>query len=62
MNKISVSNAVQDPADGKLLGVHDVCLDTGAGANVYMCVLHLGEVRESDEIHGFPVSMVATVR
>ena len=52
MKKISVSKAVQEAADGKLLGVHDVCLDTGAGAGVYMSVLHLDGVRESDEITG----------
>ena len=52
MKKISVSKAVQDAADEKLLGVHDVCLDTGAGAGVYMSVLRLDGVRESDEITG----------
>ena len=32
---------MQDAAVGKLLGVHDVCLGTCDGADVYMSVLHL---------------------
>ena len=52
VKKISVSKVVQEAADGKLLGVHDVCLDTSAGAGVYTSVLHLDGVRESDEITG----------
>ena len=52
MKQISVSKAVQDAADGILLGAHDVCLDTGAGAGVFMSVLHLDRVRGADEITG----------
>ena len=47
MKKISVSKAVQNTAAGKLLVVHDVYLDTRAGAGVYMSVLHLDGVCES---------------
>ena len=43
---------MQDAADSKLLGAHDVCLDTGAGTGVYMSVLHLGGEREENEITG----------
>ena len=52
MKKIGLSKAVHDAADGKLLVVHDVCLDTGADAGVYISVLHLDGVRESNEITG----------
>ena len=34
------------------MGRHDVCLDTGAGAGVFMSVVNLNNLREDDELMG----------
>ena len=45
-----LSREITDVADK--LGTHDVCLDTGAGAGVFMSTVDLEDMRSTDELTG----------
>ena len=50
VKKIHISREIVEVADK--LGKHDVCLDTGAGAGVFMSTADLEGLRSTDELTG----------